>query len=92
MALLRTKEQIQQGWRTWFDGYAEDQGMSADTKANTYVELSREIAWMIINDNLAEDIPRRIGKITTLQQMNVDPATMDPYWQARLALFEYMLS
>lgn len=92
MALPRTKEQIQSGWRAWFDAYAVAQAWNDDTKGTYYVELSREIYWMLINDNLEQDIPRRISKVTNLQNMNVDPATMDPFWVARVALFVYMQS
>lgn len=92
MPLPRTKEQIQQGWRAWFDAYAVTAGWDANTKGAYFIEMSREVAWMLINNNLEQDIPRRIAKITTLQEMQVDPATMDPYWQARLELFHYFLS
>lgn len=92
MSLPRTKPEIQSQWRQWVDDYAVAQGWNADQKGVAFLLTAREIDWMLTNNNLEQDIGRRLQKIAAMQGAAIDPADLDPDWVVRTAFLSWMLT
>lgn len=88
--LPRTKIQLQNGWRQWFEAYAIGAGWSLNMKAANYLDIAREVDWMLVNNNLEEDLGRRKAKIDAFISAAIDPATFDPFYVTRYAFLSWL--